>query len=91
MPAASSPASKNTAAPVSGAYTKAKQIGNKSVAVITGASSGLGLATAKKLADTGTYQTLQRRDVCCFNALTKASSAKCKLALPGELGVTLGF
>lgn len=36
-----------------GAYTKAKKVGNKSVCIITGASSGLGLATAKKLADGG--------------------------------------
>ena len=38
---------------LSAAYTKAKQTANKSTVVITGASSGLGLATAKKLADSG--------------------------------------
>ena len=37
----------------SNAYQKAKQVKNKEVCIVTGASSGLGLATAKKLADSG--------------------------------------
>lgn len=39
---------------LSSAYQKAKQVANKQVCIVTGASSGLGLATAKKLADSGT-------------------------------------
>ena len=38
---------------LSKASRKVKDIGNKKVAVITGASSGLGLAAARKLADQG--------------------------------------
>ena len=48
-----SSAAANAADVLSAAYTKAKQTASKSTVVITGASSGLGLATAKKLADSG--------------------------------------
>lgn len=71
-PSPTSSASKKTAAPVSGAYTKAKQLGNKSVCVITGASSGLGLATAKKLADTGKWHVV----MACRDFLKAERAAK---------------
>lgn len=52
--------SKNSslAATLSSAYSKAKQVANKQVCIVTGASSGLGLATAKKLADSGEWHVI---------------------------------
>ena len=59
--------SNSTASTLSSAYSKAKQIANKQVCIVTGASSGLGLATARKLADSGEPKPVDEKRLCVLH------------------------